>query len=436
MRGPRGWREIWPWLLAAAPPIALLAFILRFQTGLPYWDEWHFVSLLERWRSSTLTCGEIWLPHNEHRPVLSKLIFLAVAAPSDWNETLELLANFGIGLATLALLVWQVVRTLPKQRWVVPIVSLMVCSLAQAENWLWGMQSMFFLAILAAAGGFVTLARWQGRWRMLALAAAAGVLMTFSFALGVVYWPIGAAVLVAAHPWRSRRTRWGLALWSALAAIVLAAFFHGYSRVDSAAWLSGLGTDPASYAHYVLNFLGGTLIRSERAVMAGAAGIALWLAAGAALARRRLVSLTAILPFLALSALAVGAALIAGLGRQQFGVGQALASRYVTLSYPFWLTIVVFLAALAAPTPKRHRRVSVAATVAVVLLTAQLVLSAVAGGMYGYRGRYLATRDVVGALRADRPVTDEQLRVLYADTAFVRRGLEYLRANRLGLFRK
>lgn len=167
---------MWPWLLAAAPPSVLLAFIIRFQTGVPYWDEWHFVGLLERWRLGTLTWGHIWLPHNEHRPVLSKLIFLAVAAPTAWNETVELLVNFGIAMATLALLLWQTVRTLPKQRWVVPIVSLMVCSLTQSENWLWGMQSMFFLAVLGAVGGFVVLARWQGRWGMLALGAAAGVL--------------------------------------------------------------------------------------------------------------------------------------------------------------------------------------------------------------------------------------------------------------------
>jgi len=417
------------------PPLVVLWYVLRFQTGLPYWDEWHFVGLLERFRLGTLEWDHIWMPHNEHRPVLSKLIFLLVAAPTDWNEAAELLVNLGIALATLAVLLWQTLRALPDQRWLIPVVSLLVCSLAQSENWLWGMQSMFFLAVFFASAGFVALARWQGRLSVLGLAAAAGVLMTFSFSLGVLYWPIGAAVLVLAHPWRSAATRRGAALWCAVALATLLAFFHGYSRVSWAAWSAGLWADLGAYGHYVLTFLGGTLVRGERAALAGAAGVVLWLVAGAAVARRRGVALAALLPFLALSALSVGAALVAGFGRVRFGVEQAAASRYVTLSYPFWLTVVVFLAVLAAPAPGRRRRVRAAPAIAVVLLTAQVAAGSIAGGIAGYRERYLATRGVVAALRAGRPVTDEQLLVLFMDTAFVRRGLEYLRANRLGLFR-
>ena len=431
-----GSRRWWPWLLAAVPPLVLLAYILRFQTGVPYWDEWHFVGLLERFKLGTLTWDHIWMPHNEHRPVLSKLIFLAVAVPTDWNETVELLVNWAITLATLAVLLWQTVRTLPEQRWVVPVLSLLACSLAQSENWLWGMQSMFFLAVLWAAAGFVVLARWQGRWGMLALGAAVGVLMTISFSLGVLYWPIGGVVLALAHPWQSTRTWLGVALWSAAAVAMSAAFFHGYSRVHSSAWLADLWSSPGAYLHYILNFLGGALIRSQWAAVAGGAGVALWLVAGAAVVRRRQLPLTSVLPYLALSALSVGAALVAGFGRLRFGVDQALASRYVTVSYPFWLTIVVFLAALAAPATGRRRGVARAAAVVAVLLVAQLAASSVAGAVTGYRTRYVATRGVVAALEAGRPVTDEELGVLFMDAAFVRRGLEYLRANRLGLFRR
>ena len=435
MRISWSWRAAWPWVLAAVPPLVVLGYAVRFHPGMPYWDEWHFIKLLEKSRAGTATWGDLWLPHNEHRPVITKLIFLGLAQVTGWSDTPELLVNVAIAAATLAVLVWQASKAAPGERWVLPVVSLVVCSLAQWENWLWGIQSMFFLAAFGAVSGLTVLAHWRGRWTMLALAAALGVQMTLSFALGVVYWPIGAALLVASHPWRSTHTRLGLLLWCAFSAAVLALFFHDYARVDSSAWISTLLASPLVYLHYVMNFIGGALVADRRALAAGVVGCALWLAAFAGVlcwCRSRLAEL---LPFAALSAVAVGGALIAGLGRQQLGTGQAVASRYVTFSSLFWVAIIVFLAALGAALRERRRMLAVTAVAVACLVAIAVARSSIAGGIAGYRWRYLPLLALRTSLVAGAPVSDAQLLTVHFEPRFVREGLAYLRAERLSLFR-
>jgi hypothetical protein len=429
------WREAWPWVLAAVPPLLVLAYVVRFHPGMPYWDEWHFIKLLERSRAGTITWADLWLPHNEHRPLTAKLIFLGLARVTGWNDTPELLVNLAIAVATLAVLLWQTGRAAPGQRWALPIVSLVVCSLAQWENWLEGIQSMCFVAVFGAVAGLTVLAHWRGRWRMLVLAAALGVLMTLSFALGVVYWPVGAALLLASHPWRSTRTRAALLLWCAFSAAVLALFFHGYTRVDSSAWIAKLLATPLVYLHYVMNFIGGALVADTRALAAGVAGCALWLAAFAGVLRWCRSRLAEMLPFVALSAVTVGGALIAGLGRQQFGAVQAVVSRYVIFSSLFWVAIVVFLAALGAALRERQRAAGVTAVALACLVAVAVARSSIAGGITGYRERYLPLLALRTSLAAGQPVSDAQLLTVHFEPRFVREGLDYLRAERLSLFR-
>jgi hypothetical protein len=338
--GPIGFA---PWILAVGPPLMIAATIHRWATDTPLNDEWAAVPLLVKAREGTLGFADVWAQHNEHRLVLQRLFLVGLARFSDWDIRWELAANVLVAMATLvvhALLIRRTVtpfgRTLPG--WLVVVASALVFSFTQYENWIWGWtMSAFFLMFVTAAGALALTYGGRSVVAMVVCAIVAplcygsGLLLSFILAGGVLLDPI--------HGSRKERIRKAVML-GGLGLAVAAAYTYGLERIgDHSSVFS-----PRLYTRYVLAYLGAPLSREVfGATLWGLIGLLMLASSLVWLHRRSPRYRSVLVPWGALASFAILSAMLTGIGRVRFGIEQALASRYVTITTPFWIGACIFV---------------------------------------------------------------------------------------------
>lgn len=203
-------RALLPWAAA----LALLLFLLgarwgwidRFGSDLPNWDQWDAegVHLLAPWREGQPLLPALFLPHNEHRVVLTKLLNLAVTAANGcWDQRLECVVNAWLpAILATALFLWSRGFCPPR---LLPLLWLLLAAgwgLPLAwQNILGGFHSQQFFLIGLSCAAIILLPAARagsGRWW---LGVSCAVLALGSMASGL----FAAAVVGALVVWRLLR---------------------------------------------------------------------------------------------------------------------------------------------------------------------------------------------------------------------------------------
>lgn len=383
-------------LFTALPPALLAVALIRYPFDAPWMDQWAFIPTLEKWYSGTLTLADLWAQHNEHRIPVARALLLMLAWVTHWNVLYETAATYLVALATFLLVLRQLANRAPGLAiapWplLIPVLSLLFFNLSQWQNWFvgWQLEVFLYLAAAIAGLGLVTRAfapehltpppsfqrRVSARAALQFCAALfAGLIAMLSFATGLVYWPAGAVALELSPP-ATRRARWTYRLlWYAAWALSLAAYLHGYVKPPSHPGIEAVFAMPGRYTAYVLAYLGSPLVAHNvpAAAIAGAIGIAL-LATLPLLLVRRGLSLRPQALYIAMGVHALLGAALTGIGRLDFGVDQALSSRYITPAMLLWLAVLVLAAAAWPHIPLRPRlrhATAIAATAIIILMLA------------------------------------------------------------------
>jgi hypothetical protein len=341
-------------ILALIPLAFLIWVVARYAVAVPYLDQWELVPLLEKTYHGELTFHDLWEQHSEHRILFPKIIMLILARLTGWNIRYELACNLVLALGIFAVLVGQLNMTsrrlgVPTLAGMIPAVSLIVFSIGQYQNWLWGWQLQMFLNLLAVTAGIVLLANEPFRWIKFAAAALLGVVANYSFANGALFWPIGLFLLLAV---KSGARKKAVAGWLVIGTLTLSIYFYHYQKPQEYPPLTLLFKMPVEYAVFVFKYLGticaggvgGSLsVDGVLAFAFGLAGTVVIAWAGWMLLRRNIADAGTLLPYFGLSLYSIGSALLTGIGRLGFGTNQALASRYCTMVVPLWVSLVVFL---------------------------------------------------------------------------------------------
>ena len=297
--------------------------------------------------------------------------------------------------------------------------SLLLFSLSQAENWLWGFQTVWFLATTCLYATLWALHKSPLRVWLFTLAAAFAYIASFSSLFGLNVWPSGAIVLLSASGVR----KFFLAVWLSLAAIAAALYFRQYIFFSQSN-IPGYNHHPdaGTYLVYFLGYLGAPLAgwagSIPSAIVGGFGLLSLSLTASWLLGpMSSQVPRQRVLPWLALGVFALLCALMTTIGRVGFGTDQALAGRYITLSTTLWVSLLSLGTLLVAgrSATKTLR----------VLLAAGLVAGVVLFGFAWSRGfdqmrsMHAARLSVYYIAREPSAATDDQLRQLYpyADSA-------------------
>jgi len=428
---------------AFACPVAIAALVALAVVDVPIYDEWIWSPLVLAAHDGTLRFAAVWAPQGAHRSVVPTLIALALARADGWDVRIEAFAGVVLALATQLLLLRLFVRRCGGfTRAAAPFVvaSLLLWSLAQCENWLWGFQLSWFLANLCAVAVVALLDERAPRASRpagaapFAAAAIAAAVASFSLIFGFGAWIAGAAML-AASPEAPRARTLRLIAWLACGAACAAAFLHGYAvpRFENG-WVGNAAAPGLAATLFALTYVGAPLGIAGGWPACAVIG-ALFVAAFAGAAARAHRAGVPVAPWLALGAYVAVAAAMETLGRGGNGVAAATAFRYTTVSSLAWIALTGLSSARATQPGRDARAAPLVARIAPLALAAALFVAANGAGAF-------ETLQLVGAQRAEaaafanlRGVSDDELALYANDPAFVRAQARGLDAARLTFFR-
>ena len=110
-------------------------------------------------------------------------------------------------------------------KWSIPVLSIIIFSLSQGQNWLWGFQLMVPMNVLAVVAGFVLL-QTPNNWAKYSAAILLGVIASYSFANGVSYWFIGLFILLVLTFDNRRLMISRVAIWLVAAGLTILLFTY------------------------------------------------------------------------------------------------------------------------------------------------------------------------------------------------------------------
>jgi hypothetical protein len=370
---------------------ATLWLILRYGVDVPFWDQWQIAPFFDKLASGTLTLSDLFAQQNEYRQFFPNLLFVALGRLTRWNVKYEMLASL-----LLACLVCWNVRRLGARTSSDPfrgavcfvLASLLVFSPMQFENWLFGVQVVYFVpAACITTGLVVAYSERLSALSALVACACLSAVSTFSSANGVLCWLVLAPALLVARTRLSVSARHWLPLWTAGLALCVAVYAYGYHGPASHPSTSEALRHPFDGLAYFVALLGGPLAVGRRqlaaALVVGACALAAYACACAYLLKWRAdrALLRRAAPWVLLGAYSLGTAAMVTAGRLGFGVVQSLSSRYTTFSLYLLVGLVYLLPCIledAAREPSRVARHApllkrLAASVAVLLALAHVI---------------------------------------------------------------
>lgn len=183
-------------LLLALPVGAYFALIAVFDVNTIVYDQWADVALLAKVYSGHAGVAAFWAAHNENRTLVPNLIVVALAATTHLDTTFEAF------LSAVTLLCCVVLAIVAHRRrdgvalaWYLPVPVLLM-TFAQYASTLFGYQLSWYLALLGIVVALFLLDRPSLGWPLLAGAAGAAVVASFSAFEGLLAWA-GGILLIA-----------------------------------------------------------------------------------------------------------------------------------------------------------------------------------------------------------------------------------------------
>lgn len=329
------------------PPASALAYAVIFGTELPRPDDWVFIATLKKQAEGLLKFQDVWEPYFSHRLLFPKILMFAMAPLTKWSLRAEMLVNYCFLLATTVLL-WGIFRrnrsreTLAGDLWVFLPINMIVFGFKQFENLIWGWQlqiGMSSFGILATIYCLLLGSRWAFFGGI-----ASGVLASFSFASGLLVWPLGSLILFLQRKKPAQQLLW---LFCGIVAITLYITNLVLPRMEA----GHAGTRLGNLLFGFIALIGASLPLSGRATsaypiwglsdvqsspaatmdmrVAGAVGALVLVCAAVILGLGRKGKTN---PWLFLFLFGLGASLMIAFGRLQREPENALLSRYATLA--------------------------------------------------------------------------------------------------------
>ncbi|RYE13643.1 MAG: hypothetical protein EOP34_08380 [Rickettsiales bacterium] len=435
-------------LLACVLPASIaLIFIILYAYNIPFADSWELVPLLKKlYAHENISLGDLAAQHNEHRILFPTIIMLGLAYLSDWNAIYEIYFSFGLLCISFCIIIIQVRRLYNVAANSVSyfyvfiatclLVSLIIFAITQYENMLWGWQIQIFLNTLAILLGMLWLTNNETlNAKSIALAASCGIIATYSFANGILFWPIGGLVLLIRRR-QMHNSMYLLTTWTLVALLVGFLYMHNYVKPSGHPPLTYILHNPSAYLVFLLSYLGYPMAELRIAehipvALWGAAGLLSVLVICYCLFKLKILWNRQIIFWHGLLVYTLLRGVITAVGRAGFGIEKALASRYITICNFFWLWIFVLGIYVYAKQYYFNIKKVYAVCAAMTLLFAYYTQA-------GFRGepiRYKHLQQAQQSLMNDgTPV--KNLYYIYPDSGIVLRRNAFLKKNNLSFYSK
>lgn len=420
-------------------PVGFLATsalgVVEAYTSLPYQDQWDNIWWWREIIREGLRLEYLFSQHNEHRILFSRLVFLADLNWFSGNNILNLIAIAAIHIGGAS----AFVAAAGNRQRIISIAGLsaalcIIFSLPQWENLVWGFQVQF-VAVYAFATWAIfayclgSFASGKSRTVYFAVAVTALALATFNMANGLL---AGVAMiivsLVGRHSWRL--TAFALSATAFLGVV----YFYDYHSVSAHAPFDLAIQHPDRYVLYVLAFLGSIWAfgQYDAAVVFGTLGALITCAMTFDVFLRQRPNRTDLVAFGIVVFVGMSAGVTA-LGRLNYGIEQALTSRYATPGSYFWAAQLLYWSqrvSLAAA-PKAIRFAAAGVLLASIVLTSAVHYWSFPQ-LLEHRNRMRLAESALLAGISDQEVE----RSLYPDRTRVGELLPFMKAQHLSVFAK
>lgn len=223
----RRWQVVLLVLGILVPGIFAIYFVKHFGVNIPVHDEWHFMSTVDAFYSGGHWQAALFDHYGEHRIPIPKAIILALAPITKYNVKDEMYLSVLLMMAG-AYVVWRLLKKTNAPLWLIVPIGWLFLSIAQNQNMLVGWQFQIPLMNFFALLTILFLSREPLRARDQVAAAATAFGATFSFANGLLIWPV--IVLFAAFRRRSFRKALPWLVLMIVAVVLYVAGYHGFHR--------------------------------------------------------------------------------------------------------------------------------------------------------------------------------------------------------------
>jgi hypothetical protein len=275
------------------PVLLLIGFVANFSVNVPVDDEWRLASLFEKIAQGNVTFKDFWALHSNHRIVFPKIIIAVLAFASRWNINYQLCLSIGLAAITFIAmykLSSMQVKNVADDLW--HLANILTCillgSLVQHENWLWGFQLAWFFVNLCFVAAVYSLSsnhkllpnvavlnrmkysrdtavpcpypRSALHYLRISIAALFCFFASFSLAQGLLSW-LAAIPAVAALEGNAAQKRKRTIAWMLLFVATCAVYSIDYHPSRKASIISLLNK-PLVVIDYFLSLLGSPIVRA------------------------------------------------------------------------------------------------------------------------------------------------------------------------------
>lgn len=411
------------------PIILAFNFIYKYGCAIPYWDEWELVTLLQKIHNHSLTLGDFWAQHNEHRLFFPKLLMLFLAVISGWNVFWELFFSIVFAAISLYFLCSLLDNTLNSRKSSILkfIISLLLFSMVQYENWIWGWSIQHYMAMTGIIAAIWSINKWQGQMRGLLIAIFAAVLANYSFGSGILIWPAVLFMLIMQKKWKLKH----IIIWIIAGFVTAASYYYKHTGSSFDTPMTFFLHHPVFFTKYILCYLGAPL--AHRIFFANIVALILLviiLLSVFDIWRLDKNQLRKMIPWLALMLYVVMSALVTGLGRVGLGIGQALSSRYTTISTLFVISAAVLLYNSIILNLEKKKKASLKDIVFISVVSLAFCIVYIKSYEHGIRQmKEMSSRINAAAVHLKNPdnASDDDLKVLYPNPDVVRQRMKILK---------
>jgi hypothetical protein len=192
-------------LLISLPALICLAFIYKLHFPVLVADDWRMVELAEDIDAGNISFDLFWRQHNEHRILFPRLIYLAIAYVSGFDNLYIVIPIFLL-LCLYFLVVTAYIKDISQESMisarnfpVALILGFLVFSLIQRENLHWGFQIGFVMCLVFSVMSLYFLFLYirtiemnsEPRHLHAILSVLFGIIASFSSLQGLVVWLAG-----------------------------------------------------------------------------------------------------------------------------------------------------------------------------------------------------------------------------------------------------
>lgn len=324
--------------------LAVYGTYLRF-SPVPYWDMWdgYLGFFLNFDKTNWISC--LWQQHNEHRIVLSRILFLADFIFFGGYSVFLIIVNHLLTLAITIFFVYLLKKYQKSDPFLIFFTISCVFFWCQNENLTWAFQSQFYLVLLLPLLAFymLYLAQSNGSSYYFFFACLLGILSVGTMANGILVLPF-----MTLYSYITKFEKKKVYILFTVSICIIILFFHNYSfPIEHGVDFKKLIYQPFKLFLYTVTYLGNPFyyilgVSSSAPI----AGLFLLLCSSFAFYRVffNTPQNTFSLFLLFFIFFIAGSAASTGSGRLIFGISQALSSRYTTTALMAWVSLVVIYA--------------------------------------------------------------------------------------------